>query len=510
LGEPCRSLAYPFGDADRRIAAFAAEAGYTTACTLDEESLAQPLPLLWPRQGVYHDRSLAQFRRQVSPAFRRLQSSPAWEVVRRVAPIVRAGPRRLGIAQSRAHGAPSPALRLATTRGRIVTRRIAVVAAGALGRAGLLEATTLWPDAATPLFIVGARDRAAAAWMQRTFEPRSRLLARVDPASWNVARASALLLGRLDGPAIESAERALGRALPDARLAAFSPTGATRTKVTFFVFEAGADEPTVVVKAMPEPRLADRLLHECEVVERVRERLSVVPDVQAALPLPPLGATWRGADYLVVQDVDPLAAYTGRAPRTVALDWLQRFQAATAEGEEPWGQQDDAAELAALEFGWRTGRPETAEPVAARVQGLLGELHGARVRRCAVHGDYWRGNLAGDRTRLRVYDWEWTRPLGPPFRDVWTYELGELREHAVEVSTDELDEAIQRALERVEQRLEERGLDRRFALATLAPAIAELSFRVRRMTGFPGGNEPGAVLVMESVEALLGLPRGRR
>jgi aminoglycoside phosphotransferase (APT) family kinase protein len=373
-----------------------------------------------------------------------------------------------------------------------------------------LEASTLWPDAESPLFIVGAGDRAAAAWMRRTFEPHAHPLARMDPATWNVMRAGALLLGRLDGPAIEAAERAFRRALPGARLAAFSPSGAPRTKVTFFVFEAGADEPSVVVKAMPEPGHADRLLHECEAVERARERLAPVPDVQAALPLPPLCGTWRGADYLVVQDVDPLAAYTGRAPRTVALEWLRRFQAATADGAEPWERQDDAAQLAALDFGWRVGRRDNAEPVAARVQALLAELHGAGVPRCAVHGDYWRGNLAWDGTRLRVYDWEWTRPLGPPFNDIWTYELGDLRDQAAEAPADELDEATRRALDRVEDQLEERGIDRRFALATLAPGIAELSFRVRRATGRPGGNELGAVRVMESVEGLLGLPRRGR
>lgn len=512
MGEPCRSIAYPYGDVDRRVAAFVAQAGYATACTLGEEPSILPLPLLWPRQGVYHDDSFAHFRRHMSPAFRRLQASPAWGTVRRVVPIVRAGQERLRTTRSGTGGephAPSPALRLAATRGRVVTDRRAVLAAGALGRAGLLEAWTLWPDAQSPLFIVGAGDRAAAAWMQRTFEPRARAVAGLDPAGWNVARAGALLVGHLDGPAIEAAERTLGRALPGARLAAFSPTGAPRTKVTFFVFEAGADEPTVVVKAMPEPNHAERLLHECEAVERVRERLAPVPDVQAALPLPPLGGTWSGPDYLVVQAVDPLAAYTGRAPRAVALDWLRRFQAATAEREEPWERRDDVAELAALEFGWRTARPESAQPVAERVQALLAELRGVPVPRSAVHGDYWRGNLASDLTRLRVFDWEWTRPLGPPFQDVWTYELGELREQAMAVPAEELDEAMQLALERVEQQLAEYGLDPRFALATLAPAIAELSFRVRRETGRPGGNELGAALVMESVEELLGLPRRR-
>jgi peptidoglycan/xylan/chitin deacetylase (PgdA/CDA1 family) len=77
LGRPCRSLAYPYGDVDERVAAAAADAGYTTACTLPDR-LHPPSPLQWPRVGVWRGDTDARFRLKVSPGFRRLRGSPAW------------------------------------------------------------------------------------------------------------------------------------------------------------------------------------------------------------------------------------------------------------------------------------------------------------------------------------------------------------------------------------------------------------------------------------------------
>ena len=48
VGAPCQSLAYPYGDADDRVAAAAAEAGYLAAATLVPFE-PRPEPLLWPR-----------------------------------------------------------------------------------------------------------------------------------------------------------------------------------------------------------------------------------------------------------------------------------------------------------------------------------------------------------------------------------------------------------------------------------------------------------------------------
>jgi peptidoglycan/xylan/chitin deacetylase (PgdA/CDA1 family) len=77
LGRPCGAIAYPYGDVDARVMTAAYEAGYTTAAALPTRYHA-PLPLRWPRVGVYHDDSLARFRRQVSRGMRWLQVSPVW------------------------------------------------------------------------------------------------------------------------------------------------------------------------------------------------------------------------------------------------------------------------------------------------------------------------------------------------------------------------------------------------------------------------------------------------
>jgi peptidoglycan/xylan/chitin deacetylase (PgdA/CDA1 family) len=71
LGGPCRSLAYPYGDFDERVAAKAAEAGYEAAAT---ESPGPPHPLMWPRVGIYRADSVGRFRLKVSPTVRRVRT----------------------------------------------------------------------------------------------------------------------------------------------------------------------------------------------------------------------------------------------------------------------------------------------------------------------------------------------------------------------------------------------------------------------------------------------------
>ena len=73
IGEPCLSLAYPYGDVDARVAAAARDAGYRFAAGLPEGRYVRD-PLAWPRVGVYAGDSLARFRRQTSPSTRRLKA----------------------------------------------------------------------------------------------------------------------------------------------------------------------------------------------------------------------------------------------------------------------------------------------------------------------------------------------------------------------------------------------------------------------------------------------------
>ncbi len=56
LGVTCRSLAYPYGDVDARVARSARAVGYGVAATVPVAS-ASPLPLLWPRVGAYRGES---------------------------------------------------------------------------------------------------------------------------------------------------------------------------------------------------------------------------------------------------------------------------------------------------------------------------------------------------------------------------------------------------------------------------------------------------------------------
>jgi peptidoglycan/xylan/chitin deacetylase (PgdA/CDA1 family) len=61
VGEPCESLAYPYGDFDARVVRAAAAAGYRFAATVPRAPTA-PLPLMWPRVGVYHGENARRVR----------------------------------------------------------------------------------------------------------------------------------------------------------------------------------------------------------------------------------------------------------------------------------------------------------------------------------------------------------------------------------------------------------------------------------------------------------------
>jgi peptidoglycan/xylan/chitin deacetylase (PgdA/CDA1 family) len=70
----CRSLAYPYGEVDARIARIAAEVGYLAGACLSH-SLAQRGPHLWPRVGVFHDDFDLRFRLKVSTLTRFLRGT---------------------------------------------------------------------------------------------------------------------------------------------------------------------------------------------------------------------------------------------------------------------------------------------------------------------------------------------------------------------------------------------------------------------------------------------------
>ncbi len=72
LGEPCRSLAYPFGAFDDRVVRAAGDAGYEAAAVLRP---GPPDPLRWPRFGIYPVDGPARFRLKVSPVVRGIRNS---------------------------------------------------------------------------------------------------------------------------------------------------------------------------------------------------------------------------------------------------------------------------------------------------------------------------------------------------------------------------------------------------------------------------------------------------
>jgi peptidoglycan/xylan/chitin deacetylase (PgdA/CDA1 family) len=82
LGEPCFSLAYPFGEADDRVVLAAREAGYRAAGGLPT-SFERATALTWPRTGVWRSDGPASFRLKISRPVRALQRTRAFRTLDR-------------------------------------------------------------------------------------------------------------------------------------------------------------------------------------------------------------------------------------------------------------------------------------------------------------------------------------------------------------------------------------------------------------------------------------------
>jgi peptidoglycan/xylan/chitin deacetylase (PgdA/CDA1 family) len=70
LGEPCETIAYPYGDFSPEVVAATRAAGYSAAATLDA-TLAPGDPFRWPRVGVYNADAQWRFRLKAAPIARR-------------------------------------------------------------------------------------------------------------------------------------------------------------------------------------------------------------------------------------------------------------------------------------------------------------------------------------------------------------------------------------------------------------------------------------------------------
>ena len=84
LGAPCRTLAYPYGDVDERVAEGARVAGYAAAASLDRWS-RRPDTMRWPRTIVVKA-GRDRFAADTSAARRWAGSSGVWPALR---PLVR-------------------------------------------------------------------------------------------------------------------------------------------------------------------------------------------------------------------------------------------------------------------------------------------------------------------------------------------------------------------------------------------------------------------------------------
>ena len=394
-------------------------------------------------------------------------------------------------------GSPSAAatVRLLAVRGRVVTSRRGVVAAAARARRGG-SVYTLWPDARQPMIAADMGYPPAAEWLRRTLVPTLRRLP--DAAGWMALRARAALVVEQQGLATQLGGRLLDAPL---RMAMLSPSGQAVSKVICFLFAEGDEQPRMVVKAMAEPRFDARLRAESELLESIRGRVTADPRVAQALPPAPVFAGRLAGEFMVAEHFDALGTATGSGTREQALDWLRAFQVASCTVQRPWDDDDERSALDLTREAWQlAGISEDA--VVRRLRDVLSPLRGAPVPRCAVHGDFWHGNVAARHGALRVYDWEWSRLDGTPLDDLWTYELAALRIRA-RAGERALDTPLRDALARVEDELRQRGLDDRLALATLPPILGALSFRIRRRLGMPDEMERPSKAVMGAAERLL-------
>jgi peptidoglycan/xylan/chitin deacetylase (PgdA/CDA1 family) len=77
MGAPATSIAYPYGEVDRRVRDAAAAAGYAAAAALGPQ-VRRGDPLRWPRVGIYRADNLSRFRLKTT---RVMCSAPAAAVI---------------------------------------------------------------------------------------------------------------------------------------------------------------------------------------------------------------------------------------------------------------------------------------------------------------------------------------------------------------------------------------------------------------------------------------------
>jgi hypothetical protein len=397
---------------------------------------------------------------------------------------------------------PAQGLRFLGRSQRVIRSRPLAVAGSALARLGLIDAIATWPSASHPTVAISLRDRTSKAWMRPLLPSRARAM-RLDPRTWQTARARALVLPRGESIPVAAAEHALGRTLVDPHVSLYSSSGCV-AKLTCFIGEASHAAPTVVVKAMGKRSDGWWLRGEVDNLRAVRSRLS--GKTRDALLQPPLFAGELDHEYLVVEAYGGFDRWCDRSPRAsaVAHRWLRDFQDSTIQEHAAWEATDTDGVVATVLSAWSLLRPGTAAALAGSTTRALHHLHGVPLVRCATHGDFSPANLAMADGRLKVLDWEWSGMSGSPCFDLWTYQLAELHSLMAAGRMHDFDRQMDDALCFVESELEIAGVDRRFALALLPATLSELVFRFRRTLGRVGLWELVSGDLMASVERLMG------
>jgi peptidoglycan/xylan/chitin deacetylase (PgdA/CDA1 family) len=78
LGQPCQTIAYPYGDVDARVITAAAAAGYLAGARLSS-GLRSLGPYVFPRVGIYHNDHRSRFRLKVARPVRWIRATAIWK-----------------------------------------------------------------------------------------------------------------------------------------------------------------------------------------------------------------------------------------------------------------------------------------------------------------------------------------------------------------------------------------------------------------------------------------------
>lgn len=235
---------------------------------------------------------------------------------------------------------------------------------------------------------------------------------------------------RADGAAVARIEAALhrvGRA-PAGWVALADPGDAARGRVVALLPGDGGRRVGEVLKLRRRRVGGPGLEREAEALQWAHRRLS--DDLRAAIPSVLARATTEDDEVLLLsvvdgrpQDRDLQAAWRPRALAArhgaAAMDWLVRFQRASAREEPMTGDslRDIEVRLGDSGDGW--SRVESARRRLPEWRRVLDDL---RLPGCAAHGDYWPRNvLASGGLVTGVVDWEAFEARADPLRDPFHY-----------------------------------------------------------------------------------------